>query len=58
MIHYRFFTLTLALSPQGRGKSRNAVFIGGKRGMFYFRPMNQKIRDRTTLMRMLVAIGK
>jgi hypothetical protein len=28
-----FFTLTLALSPQGRGKLRNAVFTGGKRGI-------------------------
>jgi hypothetical protein len=24
-----FFTLTLALSPQGRGKSRNEFFLGG-----------------------------
>jgi hypothetical protein len=26
--------------------------------LFYFLPMNQKISDRTMLMRMLVAIGK
>jgi hypothetical protein len=29
-----FFTLTLALSPQGRGKSRNEFFLGGGKGDF------------------------